>query len=366
MLTAGDDYPIHQTPDPIAHSGTDRNFYDRYFFNGYSKDGSVFFACAMGVYPNINVMDSSFSVIVDGVQHNLRASRALNSERMRTEVGPIKIEIVEPLMALRVIVNSEEHGISANLLFKGRTAPLEEPRFVRRNGPRTIMDYTRLTQNGLWEGEITVKGKTTKFSPDTHWGTRDRSWGIRPVGVQDPQPQVPPVEPQFFWLWAPLNFDDCYTLYHNNADGAGESWNTNGVIAPLDGAPSEFPFAKSTIELMDGTRHAKTCRITYPHEDGTQTTIDLTRQWEFSMTGIGYMHPEWGHGHYKAELAVGYDEMVMAEKDLNDIMNLHVQAFCTAVMTLPDGTTKEGAGILEQLVIGAYEPWGLKGFFGPA
>ena len=35
-LSKGDDYPIHQTPEPVAYAGTDRNFYDRYFFNGYS------------------------------------------------------------------------------------------------------------------------------------------------------------------------------------------------------------------------------------------------------------------------------------------------------------------------------------------
>jgi pyruvate dehydrogenase E1 component alpha subunit len=44
MLTKGDEYPIHQTAEPIAYSGTDRNFYDRYFFNGYKDDGSDFFA----------------------------------------------------------------------------------------------------------------------------------------------------------------------------------------------------------------------------------------------------------------------------------------------------------------------------------
>ena len=49
MLTKGDDYPIHQTPEPIAFSGTDRNFYDRYFFNGYQPDGTEFFAVAFGV-----------------------------------------------------------------------------------------------------------------------------------------------------------------------------------------------------------------------------------------------------------------------------------------------------------------------------
>lgn len=40
VLTKGDDFPLHQTPEPVAYAGTDRNFYDRYFFNGYAPDGS--------------------------------------------------------------------------------------------------------------------------------------------------------------------------------------------------------------------------------------------------------------------------------------------------------------------------------------
>ena len=46
MLSKGDEYPIHQTPEPIAFSGTDRNFYDRYFFCGYRPDGAAISASA--------------------------------------------------------------------------------------------------------------------------------------------------------------------------------------------------------------------------------------------------------------------------------------------------------------------------------
>ena len=36
MITSMDDYLIHQTPEPIAQpEPTDRNFYDRYWMNGY-------------------------------------------------------------------------------------------------------------------------------------------------------------------------------------------------------------------------------------------------------------------------------------------------------------------------------------------
>jgi hypothetical protein len=53
VLTHYDDFPLHQTPEPVAHPATsDKNFYDRYFFNGFAKDGSLFFGAALGLYPN--------------------------------------------------------------------------------------------------------------------------------------------------------------------------------------------------------------------------------------------------------------------------------------------------------------------------
>ena len=68
MLTHYDDFPLHQTPEPVAHPATsDKNFYDRYFFNGFAKDGSLFFGAALGLYPHRRVMDASFSVLADAI-----------------------------------------------------------------------------------------------------------------------------------------------------------------------------------------------------------------------------------------------------------------------------------------------------------
>ena len=69
MLSGYDDYPIHQAPVPVAEtSGSDINFYDRYFFNGYEHDGSLYFGVAMGLYPNRHVADAAFSIVHDGQQ----------------------------------------------------------------------------------------------------------------------------------------------------------------------------------------------------------------------------------------------------------------------------------------------------------
>ena len=139
MLTKGDDYPLHQTPEPIAYSDSSRNFYDRYFFNGYSADGELFFATALGVYPHVNIMDAAFSVVHDGVQHDVHASKILHMERLDTQVGPVSVEVIEPLRVLRVRCDDSDNGIRAELTFHARALPVEEPRFRRRVGVRAIL-----------------------------------------------------------------------------------------------------------------------------------------------------------------------------------------------------------------------------------
>lgn len=360
MLSKADDYPVHQRPEPIATAGSDRNFYDRYFFNGYTLDGHLFFAAALGVYPHLNVMDAAFSVIVDGVQHNLRGSRLLNMERMDTQVGPISIEVIQPLRRLRVRVDDNAYGIRAELIFDARATALEEPRFIYRQGPRTIMDYTRLTQNGNYEGFIEIKGNRIDIDPMMVIGTRDRSWGMRPIGLSDPQPVAPPKAPQFYWLWAPLNFPDRFMLYHINAEASGTPWNTASVIGALgDGEATHMAQCSSHITYKSGTRHAKSAVIEATDAQGGQWRAELTPRYNFYMSGIGYMHPEWGHGHYKGENALGYDTYDLASVNENDPRFWHVQAFCTARLYGPD-MERVGAGVLEQLVIGPHAPSGFK------
>jgi hypothetical protein len=370
VLTKADDYPIHQTSEPIAFAGTDRNFYDRYFFNGYPNaddaGGDGFFATALGVYPHLNVMDASFSVIADGIQHNVHASRVMNMERLDTRVGPIAIDVVEPLQSLRIRVDDAEHDIRADITFHGRVPAHAEPRFLQRIGPRTVMDYTRLTQNGEYEGWIEVAGRRFELARERIRGTRDRSWGVRPVGAGDSQPVAPPRAPQFYWLWAPLNFDDRISLYHINADSDGKPWNTHAVVCTLDGVRQiETDRCRSDLVYKPGTRHARSAMLWIERPDRREITIELTPRAQFYMSGLGYMSPEWGHGRYKGELAVGYEAFDLSKLDETKPEFLHIQALCHARMT--DGQqVHEGVGVLEQLILGPHTPSGLTGVLDPA
>ena len=114
MLTRFDDYPIHQAAVPLAQAGNGHpDFYDRFWFNGYTQD--MFFAVAMGSYPNRGVIDAAFSVVHDGVQRSVFASGRAPHDRTVTKIGPITVDIVEPMRTTKLTIDAPEQGLQAEL-----------------------------------------------------------------------------------------------------------------------------------------------------------------------------------------------------------------------------------------------------------
>jgi hypothetical protein len=122
---------------------------------------------------------------------------------------------------------------------------------------------------------------------------------------------------------------------------------------------------ESTVLYKPGTRHAREAVIEAKDSNGRHWRAGLRPHFNFYMSGLGYMHPEWGHGVYRGDNALGYDVYDLAAVDENDPRFQHVQAFVTARLDGPDGT-RIGSGVLEQLVVGSYAPHRLTGLFDPA
>jgi hypothetical protein len=363
MLTRYDDFPLHQTPEPIAHPVTsDRNFYDRYWFNGFTKDGSLFFAAAMGLYPHRRVLDASFSVIEGGRQLSVHASRRAPQERGDTRVGPVAVEVVEPLRTLRLRVAANAAAIACDLEFRARTAAIEEPRTTLRADTQVVMDSTRLTQFGCWSGWLEIEGRRFEVAPASTLGVRDRSWGVRPVGEREAG--APGAPPQIFWLWAPIHFDDVCTHLGVFEDEAGRPWHAGGAIAPAYAPGSAFPEAADPgaqraarvahrIEWEPGTRRARRAELEIAPHEGPSAAITLEPLLTFHMLGLGYVHPEWGHGMWKGEQAEGAEAWKLSEVAPLDPRYIHVQQLCRARWG-----RREGLGVLEQMVFGPHRPSG--------
>lgn len=360
LLTKADDYPVHQLPEPIATAGSDRNFYDRYFFNAQSPDGKGFLAAALGVYPHLNVMDAAFCWMEGGVQRSVFAQKLLGMERMDTHAGPISVEVVEPLKKLRVRLQ-ETDGLSADLLFEGRHAPIEEPRFTWRQGPRTVMDVTRMTQNMGVSGSVSVDGQRRGI--DGWRGTRDRSWGVRPIGAADPQPVAPPIPFQFYWVWAPLNFDGHALFFHTNDYPDGSPWNRSAVLVDLaSGAETKLGAPAYEFDYRKGSRRVSRAVLKGQLPQGA-VEITLEPEADFQMHGIGYGHPKYAHGVWRSELDVQAERFDSGNADLTSPQNAHIQALVKATLKLPDGSVHMGRGVLEQMFFGPHAPSGFREMF---
>ncbi|NIJ40699.1 hypothetical protein FHS78_000975 [Parvibaculum indicum] len=370
MLNKLDDYPIHQTPEPIAHPATsDRNVYDRTWFNGYAKDGSYYFGIGMAIYPHRGILDCAFSVVTrDGRQHCFYGSRRAPTERTEMQVGPFRIEIQEPMLRTRVVLDDNESGISCDLSFSGRTAVIKEARQTLYSGPRAVMDATRFDQFGRWSGTVRHPDGEIAVDDGMCLGTKDRSWGVRRVG--EPETGGAPAMPGgIFFLWAPLVWDD-HVSHAIFFDGPkGEALVREGLTAPLyaseadvpgveDGKDERMATAKHRVSYVPGTRLAKSAEIDLVDLEGGTRTISLEPILKFQMKGLGYTHPEWGQGMWKGELATGHESFDPKQLDPLAMENLHVQQ----VVRASDGT-REGMGVLEQICIGPYAPAGFTDFF---
>ena len=65
-LSPMDEFLAHQTCETFDHVFTsDRNFYDRYYFNLHGSNDDLFMVMGMGQYPNLGVQDA-FAVVRRG------------------------------------------------------------------------------------------------------------------------------------------------------------------------------------------------------------------------------------------------------------------------------------------------------------
>ncbi len=362
-----DELLAHQTPETFDQVATsDRNFYDRYYFNLHPMSGDLFFVFGMGQYPNLGTTDAFVCIVYKGKQHVLRCSRELGCDRMDVKVGPFGVEVVQSLKKIRIFCDDNENDISFDLNFDGTAPAVEEPRTVMRKGVRVTMDTSRYTQLGRWQGSINVKGESIEVDYDNYLGVRDHSWGIRPVGETEPlgiRINEYMDNYGFFHMWAPMQFED-YQLkvfIEENADGSVivdecikiDSYEKGGAVYHL-GKP------KHAIKYKSGTRELETAELSYEDENGKSVTVKCTAlTCAYLAAGTGYFpNPEWVHGQYHGKFkleAVEYDVSTHeARKALGPLYETVVR------FELENGEITYG--MFENLSIGHHEPYGFDSF----
>jgi hypothetical protein len=371
MLGPADEFPVHQVPQPIAWAGSsDRNFYDRSYFNAHDRTGNIFLISGIGYYPNLGVKDA-FVVVrrrsrgagdIDqsDVQTAVHLSDAIDQDRLNPHVNGYRVEVVEPLHKVRIILEETE-GVSADLTWDGLFDVVREQRHVLRSGNRITLDAQRFAQLGTWSGSIAIDGEEIAVDPSTWVGSRDRSWGIRPVGVPEPagRPAQPPFE-GMWWLYVPIAFDDFAIVLIIQEEPSGFRTLNDCTRIWRDGRVEQLGWPRVKIHYRSGTRIPTGATIDASTLDGTAVRFDVESLLPVPIhVGGGYGgDSDWLHGTWKGEKFTERLTYDMTDPAIIGRSGFGVIDHVGRAVCREGDRSAEGWGLFEHGALGRHDPSG--------
>lgn len=366
MVSELDEYPLHQAPLPLLWpASSDRNFYDRCYFNAHDRTGELFVVTGLGYYPNLGTKDAFLLVARDGVHTALHLGDLCDGDRLHQRVGGYSVEVLEPLQRLRVRLEETE-GVSADLTWEGSFPVLQEQPHVLRSGARVTLEAQRFAQVGTWSGHLTLDGERIEVSPDRWVGTRDRSWGIRPVGEAEPAgaPADPPFE-GMWWLYVPMRFEEFAVVVILQEDPDGyRTLNDCQRIWP-DGRVEQLGWPRVQVHYPSGGRMPTGATLRCTSGAGAPIVVEVGSLLAAPLhVGGGYGgDPDWTHGTWRGER---FAERVSYRLD-DEAVRGRLMFGCTdhvgrAVLS-ESGVQREGWGLFEHFCIGRHDPSGFSDFF---
>jgi hypothetical protein len=369
MLGPMDEYPVHQIPKPIAWPGSsDRNFYDRSYFNGHDRTGDIFLISGIGYYPNLGVKDAFVLVARRGgetghTQTAVHLSDGIDQDRLNQHVLGYRVEVQEPLHRLRIVLD-ETDGIAVDLTWNGLCDVVQEQPHTLRTGNRVTLEAQRFAQMGAWSGHIAIDGEEIAVDPETWIGSRDRSWGIRPIGEAEPagRPADPPFE-GMWWLYVPMAFDDFSIVLIIQEEPSGFRSLNDCTRIWKDGRVEQLGWPRIKIHYTPGTRIPTGATIDATALDGSPVHFEVESKLPVPIhVGGGYGgDPDWIHGVWKGDK---FTERLTY--DMTDPAIIGRAGFGVidhvgrAVCTEGNGPAKEGWGLFEHGALGRHDPSGFK------
>ena len=362
MLGPMDEYPVHQIPQPIAAPGsTDRNFYDRSYFNAHDRTGDLFLITGIGYYPNLGVRDAFLLIARNGLQTAVHLSDAIDQDRLNQHVLGYRVEVQEPLHRLRIVLD-ETDGVAADLTWNGLFDVVQEQRHLLRAGNRVTLDAQRFAQLGTWSGQLTIDGEQITADPQTWIGSRDRSWGIRPVGESEPagRPADPPFE-GMWWLYVPMAFDHFSMVLIIQEEPSGFRSLNDCTRIWKDGRVEQLGWPRVKIQYRSGTRIPTGASIDATALDGSPVHLQVESKLPVPIhVGGGYGgDSDWIHGTWKGEkfterLTYDMTDPAIVGRAGFGVIDHVGRGVCT------EGTGKsvEGWGLFEHGALGRHDPSG--------
>ena len=206
-FTALDERFAHQIPEPFPNTVQFHpDWRESLFHHMHPKDrpGDVVIL-TLAHFPARKLMDSLQLGRVGDVPTIAHHERAVNGDQDLFKVGPVTIDVEEPLKRIRLRVDDvAEAAVAMDLTFTARTQPYCLRRGTMKAGHDLVWDQSHMFQSGRYDGWYRHNGTTYEV---TDWiGQRDHSWGIRSEMRTDETHPPLTYYPPFLYTWTTAQF----------------------------------------------------------------------------------------------------------------------------------------------------------------
>lgn len=251
--------------------------------------------------------------------------------------------------------------MACDLTWEGLFGVVQEQRHLMRSGTRVTLDAQRFAQLGSWRGHLVVDGEEITVDPGTWIGSRDRSWGIRPIG--EPEPAGRPAEPPFegmWWLYVPMAFDDFAIVIIIQEDHSGFRTLNDCTRIWRDGRVEQLGWPRVTIRYRSGTRIPTGAAIDATDGAGAPIRFEIESRLAVPIhLGGGYGgDPDWLHGVWKGPAFTERRTYDMTDPAIVGRSGFGVIDHVGRAVCQDGGRRAEGWGLFEHGALGRHDPSG--------
>ena len=267
-FTALDERFAHQIPEPfpnVLHFHPDWRESLFFIMHQREKPGDVLIL-TLAHFPSRQEIDSLQLGRVGASPIMARHLRKVDGDQDDFRVGPITIDVIEPLKKIRLVaVASDATPVSFDISFTARTQPYQLRRGTMKAKYEIVWDQSHMFQSGTYNGSYTHNGKT--YEVDNWWGQRDHSWGVRSHA------RCP------LWMWMPIQLEEgMLSVWHWEYPNGARVY-TDGCFAPADGSePIPVIDFQHDLQWLDAAGRPVSYEKFGDDVTGLGGTVDFTLQ----------------------------------------------------------------------------------------
>ena len=273
-ITEWDEYLIHQSYDTID-AAVD---VDRLYVACYDPAGDFHLAVGLGAYTKENVMDGYVLLRQRATQYNIRLSRRLKGDRANTSIGPLMVNVIEPLERWGMYLDENEHGVGFSVEFKGRMAP--------HLSKVSAFPFVHYNQQGRCSGTVVIDG--VKIGVDGFMGARDRSWRVH-LGQR-----ASAGRPWVGHLAVGAQFSDCCLSFHGMPVWQGPPPEFHGALQYDDGHVIEIEELRHRVHFIPGILAVSSAELLLKCADGKDRRVLVTPKSPALYIGTGAAYEQQG------------------------------------------------------------------------